>query len=197
MGSKSAYYCRIISEESCDTEDWSHDTEKSVLHHKSKLHSKKAYQLFQTFDRYCIWLDKFWNNRQEPSTDLFISYTCSVWVHNVSGNIAFQFSVESVLNPFLHQLLNTSRTRWLASKYKVVINWRSSEYFAKLLSKRMNTPGFSCSAYNTLDLTRVGHIYCGSAPAAVARDCGKVFTRDWIRLLYIRSQGGTTKINRI
>ncbi len=29
---------RIISEGSCDTEDWSNDAEKSALHHINKLH---------------------------------------------------------------------------------------------------------------------------------------------------------------
>ncbi len=28
----------MISEESCDTEDWSNDAEKSALHHINKLH---------------------------------------------------------------------------------------------------------------------------------------------------------------
>ncbi len=28
----------IISEGSCDTEDWSNDAENSVLHHRNKLH---------------------------------------------------------------------------------------------------------------------------------------------------------------
>jgi len=30
----------MISEGSCDTEDWSNDAEKSVLHHRNKLHFK-------------------------------------------------------------------------------------------------------------------------------------------------------------
>ncbi len=30
----------MISEGSCDTEDWSNDTEKSALHHRNKLHFK-------------------------------------------------------------------------------------------------------------------------------------------------------------
>jgi len=29
---------RIISEGSCDTEDWSNNTKYSALHHKNKLH---------------------------------------------------------------------------------------------------------------------------------------------------------------
>ncbi len=31
---------RIISERSCDTEDWSNDAENSALHHSNKLHFK-------------------------------------------------------------------------------------------------------------------------------------------------------------
>ncbi len=30
----------MISEESCDTEDWSNDAENSALHHRNKLHFK-------------------------------------------------------------------------------------------------------------------------------------------------------------
>ncbi len=30
----------MISEGSCDTEDWSNDAENSALHHRNKLHSK-------------------------------------------------------------------------------------------------------------------------------------------------------------
>ncbi len=30
-------HIRVISEGSCDTEDWSNDTEKFDLHHKNKL----------------------------------------------------------------------------------------------------------------------------------------------------------------
>ncbi len=30
----------MISEGSCDTEDWSNDAENSALHHKNKLHFK-------------------------------------------------------------------------------------------------------------------------------------------------------------
>ncbi len=29
---------RMISEESCDTEDWSNDAENSAAHHSNKLH---------------------------------------------------------------------------------------------------------------------------------------------------------------
>ncbi len=32
------HYIRMISEGSCDTEDWSIDAEKSALHHRNKLH---------------------------------------------------------------------------------------------------------------------------------------------------------------
>jgi len=35
-------HIRMISEESCDTEDCS-DVEKLVLHHSNKLHSKKCW----------------------------------------------------------------------------------------------------------------------------------------------------------
>ncbi len=31
-------HIRIISEGSCDTEDWSNDTENSALNHRNKLH---------------------------------------------------------------------------------------------------------------------------------------------------------------
>ncbi len=30
----------MISEESCDTEDWSNDAENAALHHKNVLHFK-------------------------------------------------------------------------------------------------------------------------------------------------------------
>ncbi len=33
-------HIRIISERSCDTEDWSNDAENSALHHRNKLHFK-------------------------------------------------------------------------------------------------------------------------------------------------------------
>ncbi len=33
-------HIRMISEGSCDTEDWSNDAENSALHHRSKLHFK-------------------------------------------------------------------------------------------------------------------------------------------------------------
>jgi len=31
---------RLISEESCDTKDWSNDAENSALHYRNKLHFK-------------------------------------------------------------------------------------------------------------------------------------------------------------
>ncbi len=34
-------HIKIISEWSCDTEDWSNDAENSALHHKNKLHITK------------------------------------------------------------------------------------------------------------------------------------------------------------
>jgi len=33
-------HIRMISEGSCDTEDWSNDAENSALHHRKKLHFK-------------------------------------------------------------------------------------------------------------------------------------------------------------
>ncbi len=33
----------MISEGSCDTEDWSNDAEKLALHHRNKLHFKIYY----------------------------------------------------------------------------------------------------------------------------------------------------------
>ncbi len=33
-------YIRMISEGSCDTEDWSNDAENPALHHRNKLHFK-------------------------------------------------------------------------------------------------------------------------------------------------------------
>ncbi len=40
LSSKSVGYMRMISEGSCDTEDWSNDAENSALHHRNKLHFK-------------------------------------------------------------------------------------------------------------------------------------------------------------
>ncbi len=43
-------HIRIISEGSCDTEDWRNDAENSALHHRNKLHFQIYYnrkQLFQ------------------------------------------------------------------------------------------------------------------------------------------------------
>ncbi len=31
-------HIRMVSEGSCDTEDWSNDAENSALHHRNKLH---------------------------------------------------------------------------------------------------------------------------------------------------------------
>ncbi len=39
----------MISEGSCDTEDWSNDAENSTLHHKNKLHLKKYSNRKQLF----------------------------------------------------------------------------------------------------------------------------------------------------
>ncbi len=35
----------MISEGSCDTEDWSKDAENSALHHRNKLHFKILYYI--------------------------------------------------------------------------------------------------------------------------------------------------------
>jgi len=34
------YHVRMISEGSCDTENWSNDAENLALHHRNKLHCK-------------------------------------------------------------------------------------------------------------------------------------------------------------
>jgi len=34
------HHIRLISDGSCDTEDWSNDAKNSVLHHRNKLHFK-------------------------------------------------------------------------------------------------------------------------------------------------------------
>ncbi len=34
------HHIRMISEGSCDTEDWSNDAKNSALHHRNKLHFK-------------------------------------------------------------------------------------------------------------------------------------------------------------
>ncbi len=36
-------HIRMISEGSCDTEDWSNDAENSALHHRNKLHCNIQY----------------------------------------------------------------------------------------------------------------------------------------------------------
>ncbi len=38
VSSESDQYIRMISEGSCDTEDWSNDAENSAAHHRNKLH---------------------------------------------------------------------------------------------------------------------------------------------------------------
>ncbi len=49
----------MISEGSCDTEDWSNDAENPALHHRNKLHFKyfkienNYFQLIEIF--YCIY----------------------------------------------------------------------------------------------------------------------------------------------
>ncbi len=39
----------MISEGSCDTEDWSNDAEYSALHHRNKLHKKNT-QIENSFE---------------------------------------------------------------------------------------------------------------------------------------------------
>ena len=41
----------MISEGSCDTEDWSNDAENSALHHRNKLHLKKILLFYCNFDQ--------------------------------------------------------------------------------------------------------------------------------------------------
>ncbi len=38
-------HIRMISEGSCDTEDWSNDAENTALHHRNKLHFKIYYDI--------------------------------------------------------------------------------------------------------------------------------------------------------
>jgi len=40
----SNHHIRMISEGSCDTEDWSNDAENSALHQRNKLHFKIYYK---------------------------------------------------------------------------------------------------------------------------------------------------------
>ncbi len=49
----------MISEGSCDTEDWSNDAENSALHHKNKLYKYKTdilscNNIFQYYSSYCV-----------------------------------------------------------------------------------------------------------------------------------------------
>ncbi len=48
-------HIRMISEESCDTEDWSNDAELSALHHRNKLHFEEDDD-DDTFYLYCAFL---------------------------------------------------------------------------------------------------------------------------------------------
>ncbi len=43
----------MISDGSCDTEDWSNDAEHSALHHRNKLHFDDDH----TFYLYCDYID--------------------------------------------------------------------------------------------------------------------------------------------
>ncbi len=62
-------HIRMISEESCDTEDWSNDAENSALHYKNKLHLKKystrkqIFQIVILFHNIKIFLLHFWYNK--------------------------------------------------------------------------------------------------------------------------------------
>ncbi len=40
MRNAPSQHIRMISEGSCDTEDWSNDAENSAVHHRNKLHFK-------------------------------------------------------------------------------------------------------------------------------------------------------------
>ncbi len=44
-------YIIMISEGSCDSEDWSNDAENSALHHRNKLHFKIHSNRKQLFER--------------------------------------------------------------------------------------------------------------------------------------------------
>ncbi len=54
----------MISEESCDTENWSNDAENSALHHKNKLHfnicshRKQLFEIALIFHNFTVFLIK-------------------------------------------------------------------------------------------------------------------------------------------
>ncbi len=63
----------MISEGSCDTEDWSNDAENSALLHMNKLCFKvyliaksmyfKVYLIAKIFHKFCSFVLYFWSNR--------------------------------------------------------------------------------------------------------------------------------------
>ncbi len=61
-------HIRMISEGSCDTEDWSNDAENSALHHRNKLHLTLYYTIenscfkLQSFFTILLYLLHFWSN---------------------------------------------------------------------------------------------------------------------------------------
>ncbi len=52
----------MISEGSCDTEDWSNDAENSALLHMNKL-CFKVYLIAKIFHKFCSFVLYFWSNR--------------------------------------------------------------------------------------------------------------------------------------
>ncbi len=59
----------MISEGSCDTEDWSNDAENSVLHHRNKLYFKEyknrkpILEIAIRFHNIIVFLMYFWSNK--------------------------------------------------------------------------------------------------------------------------------------
>ncbi len=53
-------HIRMISEESCDTEDWSNDAENTALHHRNKLHFI-TYPIKKTIILNCINISQFYH----------------------------------------------------------------------------------------------------------------------------------------
>ncbi len=47
----------MVSEGSCDTEDWSNDAENSALHHRNKLHFK--IQIEKEYDNFFYYFTVF------------------------------------------------------------------------------------------------------------------------------------------
>ncbi len=48
----------MISEGSCDTEDWSNDAENSALHHRNKLHFTYILQYIHSITDFTVFLIK-------------------------------------------------------------------------------------------------------------------------------------------